>query len=288
MEFEQVQTLVDGLGRSDRALGQSVMQIGGPQHRLIEIGLESCSWQGGGPSGVELLNGIAYGSEGNTRRFSQVFQFLRRNSPSHNNIIIAAGAVVQNCFRSIGSMSTSDIVAREKQLRAAVLRGDEFAWQVWYDESFSDLLSYITWLCGGRRDQADEIVQETWLTAVSQIRKFDPERGTFSAWVRGLSYNLLRNYMRRANKAKQLLQPLAIDPVSEFDNAKQTEMERSERITQALIELPRRYEAVLKAKYLDGLSVNAIALEWNETPSAIESALTRARDAFRRSYASLV
>ncbi len=47
---------------------------------------------------------------------------------------------------------------------------------------------------------------------------------------------------------------------------------------------PERYEAVLRAKYLDQQSVAAIAETWNETPKAVESLLTRAREAFRQAY----
>jgi DNA-directed RNA polymerase specialized sigma24 family protein len=40
----------------------------------------------------------------------------------------------------------------------------------------------------------------------------------------------------------------------------------------------------LRAKYLDGLSVPAIADQWGETPKSVESLLTRARQAFREAY----
>ena len=40
-------------------------------------------------------------------------------------------------------------------------------------------------------------------------------------------------------------------------------------------------------KYLDLLSVEQIAAEWDETPKAIESLLTRARQAFRSAYEHL-
>ncbi|HBI44343.1 MAG TPA: hypothetical protein DDY78_16050, partial [Planctomycetales bacterium] len=56
------------------------------------------------------------------------------------------------------------------------------------------------------------------------------------------------------------------------------------RLAAALSALPDRYEAVLRAKYLDGRSVIDIAAESGETPKAIESLLSRARQAFRDAY----
>ncbi len=181
-------------------------------------------------------------------------------------------------------MSTPDRIAKERELRSAVLRGEALAWQVLYDESFADLLAYVNWRCGGRRDQASDIIQETWLTAVRRIRKFDPAQGSFVGWLRGIAQNLLRNSARRSKRADHSLQALADDPASHLSDDGQQQMEQSARITEALVALPARYEAVLKAKYLDELSVKLIATQWNETPSAIESLLTRARDAFRQLY----
>jgi RNA polymerase sigma-70 factor (ECF subfamily) len=60
--------------------------------------------------------------------------------------------------------------------------------------------------------------------------------------------------------------------------------DRAERVALALASLLEHYEAVLRAKYLDGNSVAEIACERHETPKAIESLLTRAREAFRGIY----
>ena len=60
--------------------------------------------------------------------------------------------------------------------------------------------------------------------------------------------------------------------------------DQAERVAQTLTELPERYEAVLRAKYLDQQSVADIAAAWSETPKSIESLLTRARQAFRGAF----
>jgi len=93
-------------------------------------------------------------------------------------------------------------------LRRAVLDGDEHAWRTFYDESFDELQNYVLWRCGGRRETADEIVQEVWLTAVRRIGKFDPQLGTFAVWLRGIAANLLRNHVRRSSAAQQFSKPL--------------------------------------------------------------------------------
>jgi RNA polymerase sigma-70 factor, ECF subfamily len=178
-------------------------------------------------------------------------------------------------------MHPSDSTGRERGLQRAVLAGDEHAWQVLYDEAFAGLYAYVLWRCGGLRDPADEVVQETWLTAVRRLRSFDPSAGSFAAWLRGIAANLLRNHFRRERRRARRTQPLGSEPLAVLDGERR---EQAERVAVALGALPEHYEAVLRAKYLEGQSVAAIADARAESPKAVESLLTRARQAFREAY----
>jgi RNA polymerase sigma-70 factor, ECF subfamily len=176
-------------------------------------------------------------------------------------------------------MPSGDRVWRERGLRSAVLAGDERAWQVWYEETYPGLHAFVGWRCAGARDLAEEVLQETWLTAVRRIRSFDPDQGSFGDWLRGIAINVLRNQFRKRKPTQSLNGQLSAPGVSNED--------RSEQIGRALNDLPERYEAVLRAKYLDQQSVAQISDAWGETPKAIESLLTRAREAFREAFRRL-
>ena len=84
-------------------------------------------------------------------------------------------------------MDPSERLSREKLLRQAVLASDEEAWKSLYNDGFGPLRAYVAWRCGGLADWTDEILQQTWLTAVRRIRSFDPNRGSFVAWLRGIA-----------------------------------------------------------------------------------------------------
>ena len=172
-------------------------------------------------------------------------------------------------------------VWRERGLWQAVLAGDEAAWRAWYDESFAGLYAYALWRAGGLRDLADEVVQDTWLTAVRSLRSFDPAEGPFAGWLRGIAANLLRNRFRRDARRGRRAEALEGEPAAAPADAVR---ERAERVAAALAAVPPRYEAVLRAKYLDGQTVAAIAAAAGETPKAVESLLTRARQAFRDAF----
>jgi RNA polymerase sigma-70 factor (ECF subfamily) len=179
-------------------------------------------------------------------------------------------------------MQSEERVCREAAFRSAVLAGDEQAWRALYEEAFPGLFTYVHWRCAGLRDQTDEIVQETWLTAVRRIRAFDPAQGSFAGWLRGIAANQLRNHWRQPHHRNGRLG--GGHPISAPADAAMVQREGAERIARALAQLPDRQEAVLRAKYLDGRSVADIAADWGETPKAVESLLTRARQAFRETY----
>src|SRR5205807_1123835 len=101
---------------------------------------------------------------------------------------------------------------RERAIRDAVLAGDPAAWRAWYDEHFDRLAGYVGWRCGGLRDLADDVLQETWLTAVRRLRTFDPARGPFFAWLCGIAANAARSAVRNRLRRMKRSRPLAAAP----------------------------------------------------------------------------
>lgn len=184
-------------------------------------------------------------------------------------------------------MEPNDCRPRDRVLRAAVLNGDQCAWQTWYDETFDDLYRYVHWRCGGKTDWANELVQETWLTAVRRVRHFNPEQASFLAWLRGIAANLLRNHLRRRATLKRRERPIDGSEPAATRDSRQAAEAKSLRIAAALASLSERHEAVLRAKYLECRPVADVALAWNETPKAVESLLHRARQCFREAYERL-
>lgn len=175
-------------------------------------------------------------------------------------------------------------IGYETGLRAAVLAGDEAAWRAWYDAHADGLRRYVLWRTGGIADLADDVLQDAWLTAVRRIGDFKPQAGGFRQWLNGIAAFTLKNHLRKRQRVVVRQQVLVEVPASDDTPS---DPDRAWRIVKALAELPPRYERVLRAKYLDGRSVNDIAGEWNDSPKAVESVLTRARDQFRNAYERL-
>lgn len=173
----------------------------------------------------------------------------------------------------------------ERAVRDAVLAGDVDAWRAWYDVHFEALARYARWRCGGLADLADDVIQETWLTAVSRLRAFDPAKGSFLVWLRGIAANAARNAIR--GRARRLRHARSLEPGDDLHAVVDTvTTEKAERVAMALARLPEQYEAVLRAKYLEQLTVDEIASHRGESAKAVESLLTRARNAFRVAFES--
>lgn len=178
-----------------------------------------------------------------------------------------------------------DRASHEAMLRRAVLSGEQQAWRRLYDESCEAVFRFALWRCGNRRELAEEVVQEAWLTAVRRIDRFEPERGSFVDWTRGIVANVIRNHLRRDRTRRLHVQSL--NGKAESNGHAKAAMQRqrqAEQIAQALAALPEHYEAVLRAKYVECYSVSEIAQRRSETEKAVESMLSRAREAFRKEY----
>jgi RNA polymerase sigma-70 factor (ECF subfamily) len=170
----------------------------------------------------------------------------------------------------------------DRAVRDAVLAGDLAAWRAWYDAHFDRLAGYARWRCGGLADLADDVTQQAWLTAVRRLRSFDPDRGPFFAWLCGIAANAARNAARARRRHRARTRPLRPDDSPATDPL--AAVEKAERVAVALAELPEHYESVLRAKYLDRLAVDAIAALLGNSPKAVESLLSRARQAFREAF----
>ena len=160
----------------------------------------------------------------------------------------------------------------EARLKRAVLRGDRHAWRILYDRNFDVLAAWVRSRRGP--ESAEDVLQETWLTAVRRMRDFEPERGTFLAWLCGIAKRVGAADSRNASRQPPGLEH---EPVAK-------EVPEPTPLEPAFALLPESYRELLLAKYGDRRSVADIARETGATPKAVESMLTRARSAFRDAW----
>jgi RNA polymerase sigma factor (sigma-70 family) len=95
---------------------------------------------------------------------------------------------------------------------------------------------------------------------------------------------VIRARLRQRNRGRTRVRSLSGDEICTAPLTDHDREEQAERIARALDALPERYERVLRGKYLEQRSVAELAAEAGESAKAVESLLTRARQAFRDIY----
>lgn len=178
-------------------------------------------------------------------------------------------------------MTTAETQREEAELRAAVLDGNAWAWRTLFDRHFGPLYAYVLARSGRDRMWAEDVVQETWLKAARAVGDFDPARGGFDGWLKGIAENQLRNQRRR-----ETLRRMAPLPSSAAAKAIPGD-ELKDGVALTFAAIAPHYQAVLRAKYEDQLPVAEIAAQWGATPKSVESLLSRARASFREAFRRL-
>jgi RNA polymerase sigma-70 factor (ECF subfamily) len=184
--------------------------------------------------------------------------------------------------------------APDRVLVEKLLARDERAFAEFF-ETYAPRLFRFAMRRAGDEDLAEEITQTTLIAAVGKLKTWRGEASLFT-WLCTISRRQLGDHWRRTARQPEL-RPLDDDPDvraalesltsgGEGPDAFIDGRRLAERVQITLDSLPDRYGDVLEWKYLLGLSVNEIAERLASTPKAVESTLTRARQAFREGFAS--
>ena len=149
-----------------------------------------------------------------------------------------------------------------------------------YDDTIVELYGFASRRCGGQRELAEDVTQETWLRAVRDWHRTGvPEKPV--AWLTAVARNLIFNHFRRRESVPlDALSPAQV--LRAFDeSAVGDSAELSAVVTHALTRIPVKEAALLEAFHLDQRKVSHIAAEYRISERAVEGRLRRARERLR-------
>jgi RNA polymerase sigma-70 factor (ECF subfamily) len=166
----------------------------------------------------------------------------------------------------------------DEDLMAAVASGDETALTALIDRYAARVHAYLLRHSNSRED-ADDLLQETWVRVARSARSFDTAR-RFRSWIYGIATNLARDLFRRRMTRERALRTLAMNPpaTSGADSADRGELR--ERIA----ELPENMRAVLLLRYYEGMSEAEMAEALNIPRGTIKSRLHASLRRLRGEY----
>jgi len=157
-----------------------------------------------------------------------------------------------------GSPSRTD---DKKLVRAIVERKQEAVAEL-YDR-FSSLLMALAYRVLGNAQDAEEILQETFLQVWNQAARYDPSRSSVSTWLvlitRSRAIDRLRNrqvQQRTVTAAQQETPTSHTSPTGVGDVLLQ---ERQKRLGEVMSELPSEQRQVLELAFYSGSTQSEIA-----------------------------
>ncbi len=188
----------------------------------------------------------------------------------------------------------------EKQLIARAQSGDFAAFTELINTHKGRVFGLVRRLIGNEQD-AEDLVQETFLKAIDNIDRFRGE-AAFGTWLHTIALNQVRAHA--AKEKVRDLRPLEdYLPIADADDGHQhaaahlstwrdphAELEADElrqRLNAAINELPYAYREAFVLRYFDELSVKEIAAITDESEAATKSRILRARLALREKLARL-
>ena len=167
-------------------------------------------------------------------------------------------------------------------LTRALARGEDAAWQEFHRVQGRMLFRYLLTLTRGDPHRADEALQQTYLRVAKHVRVCD-QPVQWEAWLRRVARTVLADQRRGEGRFWRMLFRRAEEPESgDGDGGHEAELEiLYGKLDAAMDGLPEEARRVLEGKYLRGLSVETLAAELGLSTKALESRLTRAREALR-------
>ena len=133
---------------------------------------------------------------------------------------------------------------------------------------------------------AEELAQKTVFDAVRARTSYQPSKGSPQEWIFGIARNNIRLEIR-----KRASRPSVDGDISTYIETIDTKplpdevLEQKETagiVRAALNRLPAKEQAVLRAKYIEGLPAQKIAQQMETTEKAVYSLLYRARISLRQ------
>ena len=152
------------------------------------------------------------------------------------------------------------------------------AFRDWYELALPRVYRYLYHRCGRNSALAEELTQETFVTALRSSRRY-AGRADAVSWVLGIARHRLADYFRGLERDERHRAPGDTEetlaaPLGEPDD----------ELAAALAGLPAGQRAAIVLHYLDDLPVRDVAHLLGRSEKAVESLLSRGRTALRRSY----
>lgn len=182
------------------------------------------------------------------------------------------------------SQPTPDNTAPDTQLIAQALAGDQGAYAALYARYAAGLHRLCTSLVATPQD-AEDVMQESFVYAFKNLRRYDPQRAAFKTWLYTIAVSRCRNTHRRKVPPliglSQLFQLDVPAPDSDRPEAALSRRAAQDAVAQALQGLSAVLREAVVLRYGHGLTYREIAEVMDCPQKTAESRVRLAHERLR-------
>jgi RNA polymerase sigma-70 factor (ECF subfamily) len=171
---------------------------------------------------------------------------------------------------------------RDSILVEQCLQGDELAWET-IVKSYGKRIYNLAFRFTGRKSEAEDLTQETFIRAYQTLQTFRLETGSFGNWLLRVARNLIIDHYRRerrlcGNTASEDVEDLKLEDERTPSPQRMAEQEEAARFLRGgmMTLSPNLKEAVL-LRDMEGLAYHEIARLMGVSEGTIKSRVSRGR-----------
>ena len=173
-----------------------------------------------------------------------------------------------------------DADATRRQLAAALVRvagGDRAALRVVYQDTSAKLFGVCLRILNDR-SEAEDVLQEVYVTVWRKAAAFDPGRASPITWMVAIARNRAIDRLRSSAVSRRSEPIEAADAVSDPAPAASERVElaqQHQRLAGCLEELEARHSTAIRAAFLDGATYEELAARMNVPVGTMKSWIRR-------------
>lgn len=155
-----------------------------------------------------------------------------------------------------------------------------------FDCHFQKVYAYVAYRVAPDAEAAKDITQDVFLAALDGLDNVR-NKNAVASWLRSVARNKVADHFGRQFPYGSSAS-VSIDPSYDHNSTLQSTLQDPTVLVSLVMrQLSANYGELLEDKYLEDLSVKEIARKRKMTDKAVESALSRARDSFRKVFVRL-
>jgi len=155
-----------------------------------------------------------------------------------------------------------------------------------FDEHFDVIYSYVAYRVAPDHETAKDITQEVFLAALkgfSAIRR----NNKVLPWLRAIARNKVADHYRARQLSARVVDAQTEQALEQRNEVQLGPTERGLVVSRVIQQLPEHVVRLLEDKYIENIPVREMAKQRGLSEKAVESALSRARSAFREVFRRL-